>query len=92
MSCVSIVRCESYEPSLVEKAVREACISAGMPDVQDKTILLKPNILSDSKEELGITTHSQANLFIRIHLLIGGHIGGHAHLLHQFLLFRCEII
>ena len=59
MSCVSIVRCESYEPSLVEKAVREACISAGMPDVQDKTILLKPNILSDSKEELGITTHSQ---------------------------------
>lgn len=59
MSCVSIVRCESYEPALVDKAVREACASAGMPDVNGKTVLLKPNILSDSKEELGITTHSQ---------------------------------
>ena len=59
MSRVSIVRCESYEPSLVDEAVREACISVGMPSVEGKTVLLKPNILSDSKEELGITTHSQ---------------------------------
>lgn len=59
MSTVAITRCESYQPDLVDQAIKEACLAAKMPDVKGKTILLKPNILSDSKEELGITTHSQ---------------------------------
>ena len=58
MSSVAITRCESYEQSLVDEAVRTVCREAGMPSVEGKSVLLKPNILSDSKEELAITTHS----------------------------------
>ncbi|MGD9927531.1 MAG: DUF362 domain-containing protein [Sphaerochaeta sp.] len=58
MSSVAIVRCEQYEQALVDQAVAVACKIGEMPDVRDKRILLKPNILSDAKEERGITTHS----------------------------------
>lgn len=59
MSCVAIVYCESYDQVLVDAAVEEACLLGGMPDVTGKSILLKPNILSDAKEDRCITTHSQ---------------------------------
>ncbi len=59
MSSVAIVRCESYDPTLVDAAVKEACLLGGMPAVGGKCILLKPNILSDAKEDRCITTHSQ---------------------------------
>lgn len=58
MSVVSLTRCEKYDQQLVDEAVAKACKEAGMPDVQGKKVLLKPNILSDSKEEKNITTHS----------------------------------
>ena len=57
MSKVAIVRCETYDQHLVDKAVREVCLHAGMPSVQGKSILLKPNILSDAKPDQCITTH-----------------------------------
>lgn len=59
MSCVAIVHCESYDQALVDAAVEEACLLGGMPEVTGKSILLKPNILSDAKEDRCITTHSQ---------------------------------
>lgn len=58
MSSVAIVRCEQYEQALVDLAVALACEKGEMPEVRNKRILLKPNILSDAKEERGITTHS----------------------------------
>lgn len=59
MSTVAIVRCESYDQIEVDAAVNEACLLANMPNVAGKTILLKPNILSDAKEDRSITTNSQ---------------------------------
>ncbi|MGH0052060.1 MAG: DUF362 domain-containing protein, partial [Sphaerochaetaceae bacterium] len=59
MSNVAIIRCENYEQELVDKAIEEVCRLAGMPEVTGKRILLKPNILSDAKEDRSITTHSQ---------------------------------
>ena len=58
MSSVAIVRCGQYEQAMVDQAVAKACELGAMPDVKDKRILLKPNILSDAKEEYCITTHS----------------------------------
>ena len=58
MSSVAITRCDSYDQSEVDHAVRTICKAAGMPAVANKRVLVKPNILSDSKEELAITTHS----------------------------------
>lgn len=57
MSSVAILRCESYEQAQVDATVAELCTLASMPNVAGKRVLLKPNILSDSKEELAITTH-----------------------------------
>lgn len=68
MSSVAIVRCESYDQQLVDAAVEQACLLASMPDVSKKRILLKPNILSDAKEDRCITTHSHV-LRAVIHLL-----------------------
>ena len=59
MSTVAIVRCESYDQVVVDAAIEEACLLANMPNVAGKTILLKPNILADAKEDCCITTHSQ---------------------------------
>ena len=58
MSSVAITGCGSYDQSLVDDAVKTVCRAAGMPSVAGKRVLLKPNILSDSREELAITTHS----------------------------------
>lgn len=57
MSGVAIVRCESYEQDAVDQAVRTIAGEAGLEPVFGKRVLIKPNILSDSKEELAITTH-----------------------------------
>ncbi len=59
MSTVAIVSCESYDQQKVDEAVVKACTLARMPQVFGKRILLKPNILSDAKEDRSITTNSQ---------------------------------
>ncbi len=57
MSSVAILRCENYHQDAVDQAVQEACSLAGMPSVEGKRILLKPNILSDARQERNITTN-----------------------------------
>ena len=56
---VAIDRCESYKFEEIYPKLRELCIKAEMPSVSGKKILVKPNILSDSKPENCITTHPE---------------------------------
>ena len=54
---VGIERCPSYEGVEVYSALKRAVELAGGLEVAGKTVLLKPNILSDSAPEKAITTH-----------------------------------
>jgi len=54
---VGIVRCASYDPQEVYDALKKAVELSDNLDVTGKTVLLKPNILSDSPPEKAITTH-----------------------------------
>lgn len=56
---VAIDRCESYNQDEVYSCLKELCAKARMPSVEGKKILVKPNILSDSKPENCITTHPE---------------------------------
>jgi len=68
MSSVAIVRCENYDQEKVDLAVEEACLAANMPSVDGKRVLLKPNVLSDAKEDRCITTNTAVVRAV-IHLL-----------------------
>jgi uncharacterized protein (DUF362 family)/NAD-dependent dihydropyrimidine dehydrogenase PreA subunit len=68
MSNVSIVKCDSYEQGILDQKVKEVCLSASMPSVAGKKVLLKPNILSDAQEDKCITTNP-AVVRAMIHLL-----------------------
>jgi uncharacterized protein (DUF362 family) len=67
-SSVSILECDTYEQEVLDEKVRTICKSASMPDVRGKSVLLKPNILSDAREEKCITTNSHV-VRAMIHLL-----------------------
>jgi uncharacterized protein (DUF362 family)/ferredoxin len=54
---VGIERCNSYDPSEVYEALKRAVELAGDLDVAGKTVLLKPNILSDTPPEKAVCTH-----------------------------------
>ena len=54
---VGIERCQSYNPEEVYSALKKTVDLAGYPDVSGKTVLLKPNILSDTVPEKAVTTH-----------------------------------
>ena len=54
---VGIERCFSYDSAEVYTALKRAIDLAGDLDVAGKTVLLKPNILSDESPEKAITTH-----------------------------------
>jgi uncharacterized protein (DUF362 family)/Pyruvate/2-oxoacid:ferredoxin oxidoreductase delta subunit len=54
---VGIIRCENYDPEQVYQALRKAVDLAEGLDLQDKTVLLKPNILFDAPPEKALTTH-----------------------------------
>ena len=54
---VAIEHCSAYEPETVYRALKKAAELAGTLDLSGKTVLLKPNILSDSAPEKGVTTH-----------------------------------
>ena len=56
---VSIVKCPSYDPSVLEGAFRQVCTSADFPDVRGRKVLLKPNVLSDSSVSDAITTNPE---------------------------------
>ncbi len=68
MSSVAIIRCENYDQGLVDLAVEQAALAADMPSVEGKRVLLKPNVLSDAKEERCITTNTAVVRAV-IHLL-----------------------
>jgi uncharacterized protein (DUF362 family) len=57
MSKVSIVSCDNYELEVVKRAINIAIDNSDFPEVKDKKILLKPNILSDTSPDKAITTH-----------------------------------
>ncbi len=61
MAEVSIVRCESYEPSLVKKALTEAIESVGGLDFvkSGMTVAIKTNLVSGMAPEAAATTHPQ---------------------------------
>lgn len=61
-SKVSILRCNAYEPGLVQAAVRRAVDLIGGPSsfIKPKSrVLLKPNILMGKEPQYGITTHPE---------------------------------
>lgn len=57
MSRTAIAKCGQYDGAKVYEALKLIAENSDFPDVQGKTVLLKPNVLSDSKPELGITTN-----------------------------------
>lgn len=56
---VAIAKCESYNPQTLYETIAKVAHEAQMPDVKGKTVLLKPNILSDAKPQDCITTHPE---------------------------------
>lgn len=56
---VAITKCESYNFDELYSAIALAAEKGSMPNVQGKSILLKPNILSDAKPEDCITTNPE---------------------------------
>jgi uncharacterized protein (DUF362 family)/Pyruvate/2-oxoacid:ferredoxin oxidoreductase delta subunit len=54
---VAIERCPSYDVQEIYKALKKAVELAGDIDINGKSVLLKPNILSDSAPEKAVTTH-----------------------------------
>ena len=57
MNRVAITRCTRYEEKDVYEAVRQVADSTSFPDCMGRRVLVKPNILSDSRAEAGITTN-----------------------------------
>ena len=57
MSRTAIAKCGQYDGAKVYEALKLIAENSDFPDVQGKTVLLKPNVLSDSKPEMGITTN-----------------------------------
>lgn len=61
-SKVSIVKCNSYEPALVQEAVRRAVgLIGGITKFVSygSKVLVKPNLLMAKEPEVGITTHPE---------------------------------
>ena len=54
---VAITRCGKYDYSEIKKSMYLLIENSDFPDVKGKKVLVKPNILSDSKEEKNITTN-----------------------------------
>lgn len=54
---VAIQRCSTYEQSSLTKTLNEVIDSADFPEVKDRSVLLKPNILSDAPVNKAVTTN-----------------------------------
>ncbi len=57
MNKVAITRCQSYDYDKIHDALDEIISNSDFPDVNGKSVLIKPNILSDSAPEKNITTN-----------------------------------
>ncbi|NCB02271.1 MAG: DUF362 domain-containing protein [Spirochaetia bacterium] len=73
---VAITRCNTYSDEDVYQALTEVVTHGSMPEVSGKTILLKPNILSDALPEKAITTRPEVmkNLIILLYEMGAKHI------------------
>jgi len=69
---VAIAACKTYQKAEVFQAISTACQAAGIPDVSGKSILIKPNILSDAQPEKCITTHPEVVRAIIRYLKLNG--------------------
>jgi len=57
-SKVSIIKCDDYDPQEVYRSIQRAIeTSGGFPDVEGKSVLLKPNLLYPVSPEKAVTTH-----------------------------------
>ena len=56
---ISIVKCNDYTNDNLKNALRQAVNNSPMPQVKGKSVLLKPNILSDSPSSSCITTNPE---------------------------------
>jgi uncharacterized protein (DUF362 family)/Pyruvate/2-oxoacid:ferredoxin oxidoreductase delta subunit len=56
---VAVVRCPSYDSSVLDSAVAQAVDLAQMPDVRGKSVLLKPNILNSAAPEKAVATRGE---------------------------------
>ena len=54
---VAITKCGKYEYEDIKKSLYTLLENTDFPDVKGKKVLVKPNILSDSKAEKNITTN-----------------------------------
>jgi len=54
---VGIEKCPSYDPEALYRSLKKAVENAGAPDLAGKSVLLKPNILSDESPGKAVTTH-----------------------------------
>ncbi|MGP1508110.1 MAG: DUF362 domain-containing protein [Sphaerochaeta sp.] len=59
ITSVAIDKCINYDINSIYPCLKNICEKAGMPDVSGRKVLLKPNILSDTKPENCITTHPE---------------------------------
>lgn len=66
---VSIRRCATYSLDALLPAMDEVLESSAFPSVEGRTVLVKPNILSDAAPETCITTHPE---FLRAFLRLLG--------------------
>lgn len=60
MTGLAITECREYTPSELDGALRRIIAATSFPDVSGKTVLVKPNILSDAAPEKAITTDYRA--------------------------------
>jgi uncharacterized protein (DUF362 family)/Pyruvate/2-oxoacid:ferredoxin oxidoreductase delta subunit len=56
---VALLRCDSYDASLLDSVLASAADIAGFPDLRDKRVLIKPNILSGSAPGKAVTTNPE---------------------------------
>lgn len=56
---VAIERCDTYAPDDLDTSIARVCEAAQLPNVRDKRVLLKPNILSDALPERAVTTRPE---------------------------------
>ncbi len=64
---VSLVRCPSYDPQALDRAVASAVELSGFPEVGGARVLVKPNMLNASEPDRAVTTHPELlRAFLRL--------------------------
>ena len=57
MPKVSVLKCNEYNPDLIYNVIKESLANIDFQIPVNKTILLKPNVLSQAKPETAVDTH-----------------------------------